>query len=64
MMNWGEVKGYNNKTQLDTAGKEEYVGIFKSNSVDREMISVKPEVMIKDKPNVDQGFVLSYKWLY
>lgn len=62
MMNWGEVKGYNNKIQLDVVGKEEYIGIFKSNSVNREIISVKPEVMIKDKPKMDQEFVLLYKW--
>lgn len=52
MMNWEEVKGYNNKIQQDIVGKEEYVGIFKMNSVNREIISVKPEVMIKDKPSL------------
>lgn len=62
MMNWGELKGYNNKIQQDIVGKEEYVGIFKSNSVQWEIISVKPEAMIKDKPNMDQEFVLLYKW--
>lgn len=59
MINWGEVKGHNNKIQLDIVGKEECVGIFKSNSVNTEMISV---MMIKDKPKVDQEFVLLYKW--